>query len=103
MAQHTPRYHVGDGVTMCHWSDRHAGTVTAVSPSGKTVTVQRDKATGHHHEMTDQQEWTYERDPHGITQTFTLRRDGRFWARGNAIGGLPVLGDGRHEFYDYSF
>ncbi len=36
---------VGDGATYTLWTDSYACTVVAVSPSGKQVTLQRDKAT----------------------------------------------------------
>ena len=34
---------VGDGVTICYWSDRHAATVIKKTPL--SLTVRRDKAT----------------------------------------------------------
>lgn len=97
----TPK--VGEGVAMQWWSDRHAGTVVAVSPSGKTVTVQRDKATARHTVMTDAQDWTFERDPDGVTTVFTLRKTGRYIAKGASLTGTPRLMAGRSEYYDYSF
>src|SRR5678809_718969 len=33
---------VGDGATLCLWSDRHAATVVYVSPSFKTIRIQED-------------------------------------------------------------
>jgi hypothetical protein len=36
-------YKIGDGVTLCGYSDRSAYTVIAVT--AKTITIQRDKAT----------------------------------------------------------
>ncbi|MEY4244532.1 MAG: hypothetical protein RLZZ245_2117 [Verrucomicrobiota bacterium] len=35
---------VGDGATVCHYSDRSACIVIRVSPSGKTVWMQEDTA-----------------------------------------------------------
>jgi hypothetical protein len=39
----TPK--VGDGATILRHSDSHACTIVAVSKSGRTITLKRDKAT----------------------------------------------------------
>jgi hypothetical protein len=62
--QITPEFKVGDGATYCIGSDRYAGTIIEVSPSGKTVLFQK------------------ERNPNGSVTTFTLRRDGTYKAVG---------------------
>ena len=43
MSDWTPK--VGDGATVCHYSDRTACTVIKVSPSGKTIHLREDVAT----------------------------------------------------------
>lgn len=102
---------VGDGATICLWSDNHACTI--IKKTKTTITVQRDKATldpnfkpefiiggfaGHctnQHEQT----YTYERDENGSIETF-------HWSKKYNSYGIPSnprLIKGRHEFYDYNF
>lgn len=102
---------VGDGVTICLWSDRHAATVTKVTKT--SVTVRQDKATldpnfkpefivgGFAAHCTNQsdQTYTYEEDPNGNEYTFR-------WSHKYGQYGQPNdarLIKGRHEFYDYNF
>lgn len=102
---------VGDGVSICLYSDREAATIIKVTKA--TVTVQRDKAilnpdfkpewiiggfAGHCTNQEDQ-DYTYERDPNGTISVF-------YWSQKfNRYGtpGNPRLIKGRHEFYDYNF
>lgn len=94
---------VGDGATELMYSDRRACTIIKVH--GKTLTVQRDKATrADDHGMSDSQDYTYERDPNGVTATYTLRKNGRWIRAGESMRSGQVLGVGyRSEHYDYSF
>jgi hypothetical protein len=73
--------------------------VIAVSASGKTVTVQRDKATRvDTNGMSESQNYTYERDPEG--KTFNLRQNKRGqWV---SKGAKFTLGH-RDEYHDFSF
>jgi hypothetical protein len=106
----TPALAVGDGVTLRFHTDAHAYTVTAVSASGKTATIQRDKATldpafkadfrpggfvGHVANQGDQR-WTFERDPEGSVRKVRATR------RGWESAGQRVT-PGRSEFFDYNF
>ena len=102
---------VGDGATICLWSDRHAGTIIKVTKS--TITVQRDKATldpnwkpewvaggfAGHCTNQDDQTYTYERDLKGEVETF--RWSTKYNQYGQP-GNLRAI-KGRHEFYDYNF
>lgn len=102
---------VGEGATICLWSDREACTIIKVTKS--TITVRRDKATldpefkpefipgGFCAHCTNQYEQTYsyEPDPDGAVHTF-------YWSRKFGTYGTPGhlrLIRGRHEFYDYNF
>jgi len=71
---------VGMGVTFLHWTDRSAGTVVWVSPSGKTIKVREDRATpvGPIH-FTERQTYTYAPDPLSPVQIFRLTARG--WRR----------------------
>jgi len=101
-----PTVFEGDGVTYTIFTDRRAGTVIDVSPSGKTITIQLDKATRiDENGMSESQEYEYERDPDGQILKFTWRKK---------VNGFKLVGTrarecgsyltaGRHEYRDYSF
>lgn len=95
----------GMGCTMLMWSDRHAASIIGVAANGKSVTVQRDKATRTDaYGMSDSQSYEYEPDPDGSTRVFTLRKNGRWVAKGDPMrGGMGLLVGHRDEHYDYSF
>lgn len=91
--------YVGMGATELLWSDRHAYTVVEVSPSGKTLKLQRDIAIrvdglG----MSDGQSYRYEPDPAASLVTVRKCRDGR-WKSGGSVFAVGY----RSEHYDYSF
>lgn len=114
---------VGDGMTVTGYSDNKACTVIAVSRSGKTVTLQRDKATllngfksgepdalvmtpggfaGHTEGV---QRYDYEADPDGerfkVTYRESLGGYKRAGIRPHERGGSAFRG--RNEYYDYNF
>ena len=104
---------VGDGATLCLYSDRHACTV--IKKTAKTITVQRDKATldptfkpewivggfAAHCTNQNEQKWNYERDPNGeITKCYWSEKLGRYTTGGDQS---IKVSPGRHEFYDYNF
>jgi hypothetical protein len=101
----------GDGATICHYSDRTACTVIRVSPSGKTIHLQRDTATldgwkpevvsggfSGHCVNNAEQKYIYQPDSDGPIHRASLRKDGRF----RTANGEPVI-PGRHHFHDYNF
>lgn len=91
----SPAPEVGMPATVLHWTDRTAGTVIRVSPSGKTIDVQADTATRiDRNGMSEAQSYTFARNPQGRVFTFRLGRDGRW--RG------VVLGE-RAQYHDFSF
>ncbi len=110
-------FSVGDGATVVLYSDRHAYTVVAVSKSGKTITLQRDKATllnsagsgepdalvfepgGFAGHTSGVQRWAYEEDEDGKTIKASLRKDGRWRVSKSGERVKP----GRHEHYDFNF
>lgn len=94
---------VNEGATLCHWSDRHAGTVVEVSADGKTLKWQRDYATrSDNNGMSDSQSWAYTKNPETAVKTFTKRKNGYFYERGQKMG-TSYLVEGRCEYYDFSF
>jgi hypothetical protein len=117
--QATQAFEVGDGATVVMWSDAHAGTI--IEASAKTVTWQRDKATllngvesgaedaltfspggfcGH---TSGVQRYSYAADENGETQTFTLRKNGKWILAGQAMKNGRRLVAGRREHYDFNF
>jgi hypothetical protein len=108
---HPHAFKPGDGATMHIGSDAEAYTVISVTASGKSFTMQRDKATldpsfkpdfspggfvGHVSNNYDQT-YDYERNPKGETRIVRLNKKG--WI---ADSHFPVS-KGRHAFYDYNF
>jgi hypothetical protein len=104
---------VGDGATVCLFSDKHAATI--IKRTKTTITVQYDKAIrdpnfkpefipgGFSAHCTNQREqsYTYEPDPEGrIEKYYWSEVRGRWQGGGD---GSIVLIPGRHEFYDYNF
>ena len=86
---------LGDGATFQMWTDRIAGTVTAISASGKTVTVTEDDV-----------EWKpfpsgyaegYRPNPNGSTHTVRLTKKG--WRS----AGMRVTFGVRAAYRDPSF
>lgn len=96
---------VGMPATLLYWSDRKPATVTRVSPSGREVTVQRDRSKRiDDNGMSEGQVYEYERDPHAVSEVFTLRKNGRWVEKGRKMGQGLRLGLGyREEYYDFSF
>lgn len=88
---------VGDGVTLCYYTDRCAYTV--IKRTAKSITIQRDNAIRvDDNGMSDCQEYRYERDYNGgIKVARWSEKKGCFMANG-----LRVV-NGRGEYYDYSF
>jgi hypothetical protein len=99
---HTEQYktaEVGMSVTEVLWTDRIVHTVIAVSPSGKTATIQRNQnvtnpnfSTGGYY-VTDP-------DPNGFVQTIRLTKNG--WRRGG-MKGTKFLMDVASAYHDFNF
>ena len=120
-------FKVNDGATINHYSDSHACTVIEVSPNGKKIKVQRDKAVllngvtsgeadalefqaggfvGH---TSGKQRYKYEVDLNGHILEASLRKNGKWFIKGDSttISGGRYNGrqitKGRHEHYDFNF
>jgi hypothetical protein len=88
---------VGMGITEIHWTDRHAGTITWVSPSGKSFRYREDKTTRtDSNGMSESQSYTFEP---GDGPERTARKTKNGWS---ASGTKIVLGY-RSEYRDFSF
>jgi hypothetical protein len=67
------------GATILCWTDRHAATVVAISTSGTSVEIQRDRArrTDDGGATDSGQTYQFTPDPDAAKITYTLRRNGR--------------------------
>ena len=101
---------IGDGATLCYWSDKEAYTI--IKRTRATLTLQRDNATleksfkpefipgGFCGTVVnqDEQTYTYTRNPEGVViiAHWSDKNNGFYY------NGLRII-PGRHEFYDYNF
>jgi hypothetical protein len=104
---------VGDGMTICAYRDRHAGTVIKVTP--KRIFIQLDKAEldkswkpeivpggfSGHCINNDTQVYNYSPNPDGPVYQASLCIDGRI--RTSVRTGRMLVINGRHQHYDYNF
>lgn len=93
----TPDPEVGMGATILGWTDRYAGTIVKVTKT--QIHVREDKATRlDSNGMSESQDYSYERDPHGVLHVFRHTKRGYRNSRGNGL-----LVGVREKYYDYSF
>lgn len=91
---------VGDGVTIYLWSDSHAATV--IKRTKYSITVQQDKAIRtDNNGISEHQEYRYERNPRGEITTY--RWSNKYGCFCNSGDQSIKIGNGRYEYYDYSF
>jgi hypothetical protein len=113
MYAHINNVNIGDGITICGYSDRHAYTV--IAKTLKTITVQQDDAkldgwkpdispggfAGHCNNQNNQDShYIYTQNKKNFTQILHANKDGKFKEHGS---NHPNVILGRHEFYDYNF
>ena len=98
---------VGDGCTICYYSDREPATIIAISEDEKTITVQQDKATRtDSNGMSDCQSYVYERDLNGTIRTYKRTRTNKsFYSENGSYRDWDtfLLFGVRRKYYDYSF
>lgn len=109
--EESPWPDIGQGATICHYSDRTACTIVAVSKSGKTISLQPDHAEldnwkpemipggfSAHCSNNHSQRYRYQPNPTAEVIKARIRKDGSY----RTSGGQRVI-QGRHHFYDYNF
>lgn len=90
----------GMGATILMFSDRHAATVIEVR-SPKRIVIQEDEATRtDKNGMSENQEYTFKRNPHANKHLVTKRKDGSWKIAKSQTG---VLLGSRDEHYDFGF
>jgi hypothetical protein len=101
MTQTITKPQIGMGATECWYSDRKAGTIIEVSPSGRRAKFQYDKTIRtDDNGMSHEQKYRYEADQLGVIRTIFLANDGRWRVYG---GGQRVILDQRNAYHDYEF
>lgn len=91
----------GMGCTVLMYSDRRAGTITRVSPSGKTIWFTCDEATRiDSNGMSDMQEYSYKTIEGAPELSARMNKRGQYRMKG---GGSVVAVGYRREYYDFSF
>ena len=91
---------VGDGVTYGYGSDSYPGTVTWVSASGKSFRFREDDHThvsGNF--MEGNAVFTYVPNPYGQEYQVSLRKNGRYYMKGNQYAGKRSVSVGHRSFY----
>lgn len=92
---------VGMGITILHWTDRSAGTIHKVSPSGKTFWFTEDKATRiDGNGMSESQNYRYEPQPDAPLRMARQRVNGQWRVSGD---GKAIMLGNRAAYHDYSF
>lgn len=101
---------VGDGVTLCYWSDEDPATIIEIGPNGRWLKVQEDKAVRiDNNGMSDCQTYEYSRNPNGRIHTFykTRRKGATFFTdTGKSTYndyGIYLILKFRRKYFDYSF
>lgn len=95
----TNKPEVGQGVTEICWTDRHAGTITSVSKSGKSFKWRQDIATRtDSNGMSDVQTYDFKPNPDSPEKTARQHKNGKFYTDGRVI----QVG-ARSEYHDFSF
>ena len=100
------------GITFLYFTDREPGTIVKVEKNGKLIMVMHDDATftpgkdGLGYGQTDSQrgKWTFTPCTTGVSEAFTLRKNGRWVRKGSPMkdGTSIRIGD-RDKYYDPSF
>ena len=92
---------VGMGITECWFSDCHPGTISRISPSGKTIWYKTDDVKVVKGSCQDgSAEYEYTENPKAREVKATLRKNGQWRSTGTNC--FIALGH-RREYYDPSF
>jgi len=98
---------VGVGCTVLMWSDRHPATIVEVSPSKRSVWVVENRyrnVPGHCNAFTEDQKYIIDPLPpekmdRKYAEEYTLRKIGKYVAKGSPYLGGSVLLIGVQEVY----
>ena len=94
---------VGMGATESVGSDSYPYTIIEVSPSEKTIVVQQDIAKPDvGHEYFGAQKYVYTPNVDANKRTYTLRKNGRWYQKGESMGYMPLCIGHRRYYSDPS-
>lgn len=94
---------IGDGATIYVGSDCYAATVIKVT--ARTIVLQSDNAApADDYEYYGNQSYNFSPNINGLTDTFTLRKDGRLYMKGTEMGrgGIRCTIGSRRKYTDPS-
>lgn len=105
---------VGDGATICGWSDRFPATVVEVIEKGKSVVVkvQSDNYTRvDNNGISESQTYEYSRNVEGAIYYYKLKTSGEWYevyknketGRWIRSGGANIYFGHRERYYDFTF
>ena len=93
--------YVGDGATIIYHSDRVPATILSILQDNKRIIIQEDNFTRiDSNGLSEEQEYSYERNPEGEIHVVTLRKDGKYKiSKTNTVVAIGA----RRRYYDPSF
>lgn len=100
---------VGDGATICYYSDREPCTIIDIADNGSWIKVQEDSAKRiDTNGMSDCQEYEYSRNENGRVHIFKRTRKNKSMYTDNGVSkwgdyGMRLSFGGRRKYFDYSF
>lgn len=95
---------LGMGATHMMHSDRRPFTIIEISNNGRRLVIQEDTAVRTDtNGFSEQQTYTYDKNPEGVTRVITLRQDGAWREVGETKGSSVYHIGSRRYYYDYSF
>lgn len=100
---------IGDGATICYYSDREPCTIIDIADNGSWIKVQVDHAKRiDNYGMSECQEYEYSRDENGRVYVFKRTRKDKSMYTDNGVSkwgnyGMRLSFGGRRKYFDYSF
>lgn len=100
---------VGDGATICYYSDREPCTIIDIADNGSWIKVQEDSSKRiDKNGMSDCQEYEYSRNENGSIHVFKRTRKDKSMYTDNGVSkrgdyGMRLVFGVRVKYYDYSF
>lgn len=103
-------FKINEGATEILFSDRHAYSILSISPSGKSMKIQRDNTKllnpdslkfnngGFLAHVEGNQEYEYIPNNNNIIRSARLHKNGKWYI----VNGYHII-PGKYEYFDYNF